>query len=288
MKLRLQKWVGSVFHTYLDTVFFFFNFSHKSLIDLTAGCELLLHSPSCLAVSLGVINIYQIFCQISVCLCMLSHFGCVQLFAMPWTAACQAPLSIGFSKQECWSGLPCPPPGDLPNQGIEPGSPPLKAESLQLKDSAFRILLPGPGLEFGLWQRKWGVLTVGPPEKSQQALLYNSNSSFTSFPQCDCFKCGLFLWDGYPYICSTDLLQGLIVKHVQSSQHGAWPTLDMQYMVKSRQCQFYPPPISCLWFIRLMSAFSIRLKTLRRKRPGLFRYCYIPKVQERCILFRLR
>ena len=154
--------------------------------------------------------------------------------------------------------------------------------------SAFRILLPGPGLEFGLWQRKWGVLTVGPPEKSQQALLYNSNSSFTSFPQCDCFKCGLFLWDGYPYICSTDLLQGLIVKHVQSSQHGAWPTLDMQYMVKSRQCQFYPPPISCLWFIRLMSAFSIRLKTLRRKRPGLFRYCYIPKVQERCILFRLR
>ena len=38
------------------------------------------------------------------------------------TLARQAPLSIGFSRQECWSGLPCPPPGDLPNPGIEPGS----------------------------------------------------------------------------------------------------------------------------------------------------------------------
>ena len=39
-----------------------------------------------------------------------------------WTAACQAPLSMGFSRQEHWSGLPCPPPGDLPDPGIEPVS----------------------------------------------------------------------------------------------------------------------------------------------------------------------
>ena len=39
-----------------------------------------------------------------------------------WTVACQAPLSMGFSRQEYWSGLPCPPPGDLPNPGIEPVS----------------------------------------------------------------------------------------------------------------------------------------------------------------------
>ena len=39
-----------------------------------------------------------------------------------WTIACQAPLSIGFSRQEYWSGLPCPPPGDFPNPGIEPVS----------------------------------------------------------------------------------------------------------------------------------------------------------------------
>ena len=44
---------------------------------------------------------------------MLSHFSCVQLCATLWTAAHQAPLSMGFSRQEYWSGLPCPPPGDL-------------------------------------------------------------------------------------------------------------------------------------------------------------------------------
>ena len=43
----------------------------------------------------------------------------------PWTVARQAPLSTGFSRQEYWSGLPCPPPGDLPDPGIEPGSPAL-------------------------------------------------------------------------------------------------------------------------------------------------------------------
>ena len=43
----------------------------------------------------------------------------------PWTVACQAPLSVGFSRKEYWSGLPCPPPGDLPNPGIEPKSPAL-------------------------------------------------------------------------------------------------------------------------------------------------------------------
>ena len=46
----------------------------------------------------------------------------VRLFVTPWTVACWAPLSMGFSRQESWSGLPCPPPGDLPNPGIEPTS----------------------------------------------------------------------------------------------------------------------------------------------------------------------
>ena len=46
----------------------------------------------------------------------------VQLFATPWTVARQAPLSMGFSRQEYWSGLPCPPSGDLPDPGIEPAS----------------------------------------------------------------------------------------------------------------------------------------------------------------------
>ena len=48
----------------------------------------------------------------------------------PWTIARQVPLSIGFSRQEYWSGLPCPPPGDLPNPGIKPRSPALQGDSL--------------------------------------------------------------------------------------------------------------------------------------------------------------
>ena len=50
---------------------------------------------------------------------MLSHFCHVPLFVTSWTVARQAPLSMGISKQEYWSGLPCPPPGDLINPGIE-------------------------------------------------------------------------------------------------------------------------------------------------------------------------
>ena len=51
--------------------------------------------------------------------------SCVQLFVTLWTVACQAPLSTGFFRQEYWSGLPLPPPEDLPNPGIELASPAL-------------------------------------------------------------------------------------------------------------------------------------------------------------------
>ena len=54
----------------------------------------------------------------------------VLLFVTPWTVACQAPLSMEFPKQEYWSGLLCPSPGDLPNPGIEPWSPALQADTL--------------------------------------------------------------------------------------------------------------------------------------------------------------
>ena len=50
------------------------------------------------------------------CVCVLSR---VRLFVTPWTVAHQAPLSMGSSRQEHWSGLPCPPPGDLPDPGVE-------------------------------------------------------------------------------------------------------------------------------------------------------------------------
>ena len=54
----------------------------------------------------------------------------VRLFATPWTVAYQAPPSMGFSRQECWSGVPFPSPGDLPNPEIEPRSPTLRADAL--------------------------------------------------------------------------------------------------------------------------------------------------------------
>ena len=54
----------------------------------------------------------------------------VQLLARPWTAAYQAPPSMGFPRQECWSGLPFPSPGDLPDPGIKPMSPTLQTDSV--------------------------------------------------------------------------------------------------------------------------------------------------------------
>ena len=60
----------------------------------------------------------------------MKSFSCVRLFLTPWTVAYQAPPSMGFSKQEYWSGLPFPSPGDLPNPGIELGSPVLQADAL--------------------------------------------------------------------------------------------------------------------------------------------------------------
>ena len=71
------------------------------------------------------------------CVCVLlllplSHFSRVRLCATLWTVAHQAPLSMEFFRQECWSELPCSPPGDLPNSGIKPTSPALQANSLPL------------------------------------------------------------------------------------------------------------------------------------------------------------
>ena len=81
------------------------------------GCHRLLHT------SLTHLHLLHCFCQVN----SLSR---VQLFATPWTVAYQAPLSMGFSRQECWSGLPFPSSGDLPDPGIEPGSSTLQADAL--------------------------------------------------------------------------------------------------------------------------------------------------------------
>ena len=74
----------------------------------------------------------------------------VQLFATPWTVAYQAPPSMGFSRQEYWSGLPFLSPGDLPDPGIEPWSPAFQADAL----------------------------TSEPPQKSNAKLMSIHNTSF--------------------------------------------------------------------------------------------------------------
>ena len=62
--------------------------------------------------------------------CSVQSLSRIQLFATPWTVACQAPLPMGFSRQQYWSGLPCPSPRDLLNPGIEPRSLALHADFL--------------------------------------------------------------------------------------------------------------------------------------------------------------
>ena len=78
---------------------------------------------------------------------MLSHFSGVRLFVTPWTIACQAPLPMGFFRQEYWSGLPYPPPGDLPNLAIEPVSlkSPALADRFLTASTAWEVQVYGAG-----------------------------------------------------------------------------------------------------------------------------------------------
>ena len=92
------------------------------------------------------------FC-ISVVKVKVKSLSRVQLFATPWTIARQAPPSMEFSRQEYWSGLPFPSPGDLPDSGIEPGSPALQADALTAE-------LPGNVID-GLYFQGSGSSCVG-------------------------------------------------------------------------------------------------------------------------------
>ena len=77
---------------------------------------------------------------------MVKLLSRVRLFVTPWTIAYQAPPSMGFSRQEYWSGLPFPSPGDLPDPGIEPRSPAFQADAL--------TSVP-PGKPEMLWGGRW-------------------------------------------------------------------------------------------------------------------------------------
>ena len=82
----------------------------------------LLASPEIMSVNNWHTYIHSVLIQpfwFSLSVCVLSHCCCVWLFVTLWTAAQRAPLSMGFSRQEYWNGLPCARPGDLPHPGIE-------------------------------------------------------------------------------------------------------------------------------------------------------------------------
>ena len=96
---------------------------------LPAVTPLQVWSPALQFSSAVTVHLVFIMCQVRLYVCM---FLLVQscLIVIPWTVACQAPLSMEFSRQEYWSGLPFPSPGDLPDPGINPASPAWQADSL--------------------------------------------------------------------------------------------------------------------------------------------------------------
>ena len=98
----------------------------------------------------------------------------VHLSATPWTAARQAPLSMGFSRQEHWSGLPCPSPEDLPDPGIKPGPPAPQADSLPSEcQGSLNENTGGEQVhtrEQSLGQMGVGGVPVGPAWEPREAL----------------------------------------------------------------------------------------------------------------------
>ena len=122
----------------------------------------------------------EVFClMLCVCVCVLCCFSRVRLFAALWTCSPSPPLSMGFSRQEYWSELPCLPSGDLPNPGIEPRSPALQEDSLLAESqgkpkntgvgSLFLLqgIFPTQGLKLGLphcWRILYQLSHKGSPE----------------------------------------------------------------------------------------------------------------------------
>ena len=104
----------------------------------------------------------------------------VRLFAAPWAVAYQAPPSMGFSRQECWSGLPFPSPGDLPDPGIEPGSPALQADALLSEPpgkTSDKLYLHIPGLFMA-----WSPESLCPFQNQKMLFSSFNHRSFEDVP----------------------------------------------------------------------------------------------------------
>ena len=106
-------------------------------------------------------NLYLGQCIFLLLISWWKSLSCVWLFVTPWTVAHESPLSMGFSRQEYWSGLPCPPPGDLPDPGIEPRSPALQADSLS-SELPGKLILGGLD-KLSVWrfqESHWHIVNV--------------------------------------------------------------------------------------------------------------------------------
>ena len=136
------------------------------------------------------------------CCAMLSHFSCVQLFAPLWTIACEAPLSMRFSRQEYWTGLPCPSPEDLPDLEVAP----LSLTSPALAGGFFVTSATWEALQYGrfhliCWglnktKRRKGEFTLFLPGSFQTGtwiLCAWTRVSTTDFPGAQAFDIGLEL-----------------------------------------------------------------------------------------------
>ena len=100
--------------------------------------------------------------QPGVCACVLSRFICVRFFAALWIVACQAPLSVKFSKQEYQGGLPCPPPRDLPYPGIKPMSLASPALFITCAPREALSLVPSPAEQWASQERNPGPAVPHP------------------------------------------------------------------------------------------------------------------------------
>ena len=103
----------------------------KSQSEVTQSCLTLSDPMDCSLPGSSIPGIFQArVLEWGAIAFSIKSLSCVQLFGIPWTVAHQAPPSMGFSRQEYWSGLPFPSPGNLPDPGIKPRSPTLQADAL--------------------------------------------------------------------------------------------------------------------------------------------------------------
>ena len=118
-------------------------------------------------------------CRLYLCghACALSHFGRIRLFATPWIVAHQAPPSMRFSRKEYWSRLPCRPPGDLPDPGIEPESltsPVLASKFFTTSTEGFSWVLFHNGHSHDHLLESSSCTASKPPPKEVQFSLFPS------------------------------------------------------------------------------------------------------------------